>query len=79
MPNGDVVQGNKNELSGDFRGSQNFFDSTVNMAWSPPPPYDPPAPPAPDDLPDPGPCRPAPTCPTPATSALPGGGSSYWN
>ena len=27
----------KYNLSGDFRGSQNFFDSTVNVPWSPPP------------------------------------------
>ena len=29
----------KYNLSGDFRGSQNFFESTVNVPWSPPPPY----------------------------------------
>ena len=48
----------KYNLSGDFRGSQNFFDSTVNVAWSPPPPYNPPSPPPPDELPDPGPLPP---------------------
>ena len=58
MPNGDFVQGHKNELSGDFRGSQNIFDSMVNLPWSPPELYNPPPPLPPDALPDPGPLPP---------------------
>ncbi len=65
----------KYNLSGDFRGSQNFFESTVNVPWSPPPPYHPPPPPAPDKLPDPGPLPPGSYVPVPRHERFTGRGA----
>ncbi len=50
---GDTVHGNKYEQSGDFRGSQNFYDSTVNVELPAGAPYNPPPYPTPGELPAP--------------------------